>query len=285
MNTNTYSPQVNGSTRLFGIVGHPVAQVKTPQLMNPLFNAAQMNAICVAFDAPVEHFETIIGGLKDIANLDGLVITVPHKVSATALVDKLSPVAQRVGAINAMRREPDGTWLGDMFDGTGLIQGLAPLGFQLHGMRVKQIGAGGAGAAVAHALAQAGAAAIALSDPRPEVLRELVTRLRHFYPACRVEIDHNPAEVAATDVLINCSPVGMGEHDGMPVSFGDFPQTLQVIDIIMTPAQTPLLKHARRYGCNATNGLPMIHGQLKEFAQFFGVDLADITLPSPSHLT
>lgn len=279
----TDRPRVDGSTRLFGILGHPVTQVKTPQLMNPLFEAAQLNAICLAFDAPVEPFEAIVTGLKAIANLDGLVITVPHKVSAVALVDRLSPVAQRVGAINAMRREPDGTWLGDMFDGTGLIQGLAPLGFHLHGQRVKQIGAGGAGAAVAHALAQAGAQAIALSDPRREVLQALVARLRQCYPACRVAIDPNPADVADTDVLINCSPVGMGADDGMPVAFGDFPQALQVIDIIMTPAETPLLKHARRYGCHATNGLPMIHGQFQAFASFFGIRGADAIPSSSEH--
>jgi shikimate dehydrogenase len=283
MKTATPHSRVDGSTRLFGIVGHPIAQVKTPQLFSARLDAAQLNAICLPFDAPVEHFETIVGGLKALGNLDGLVITVPHKVRAMALVDTLSPAAQRVGAINAMRREADGTWLGDMFDGTGLLQGLAPLGFHLRGKRVKQIGAGGAGAAVAHALAQAGAAAIRLSDPKPEVLSELVSRLRHFYPACSVGIDQNPAEVGDTNLLINCSPVGMAVDDGMPIPFGDFPEALQVVDIIMSPDETPLLKHARRCGCKATNGLPMIQGQIEAFATFFGVGLGGSTLPSPQH--
>ncbi|RAU47839.1 MULTISPECIES: shikimate dehydrogenase [unclassified Pseudomonas] len=278
MNTPMQNVRVDGATRLFGIVGHPVAQVKTPQLLNARFDASRLNAVCVPFDAPVEHFEAIVQGLKSLANLDGLVITVPHKISAMALVDRLSPAAQRVGAINAMRREADGTWLGDMFDGTGLLQGLAPLGFQLAGQRVKQIGAGGAGAAVAHALAQAGAASLAVSDPRQAALSELVERLRHFYPDCKVDIDHNPADVTDTDLLINCSPVGMGTGDGMPVAFGAFPAALQVVDIIMTPAETPLLKHARRFGCNASNGLPMIHGQLEAFARFFRVDPAEPAL-------
>jgi len=281
--TNTEDARIDGSTRLFGIVGHPIAQVKTPQLMNAIFDATGINAICLPFDAPVERFGPIVHGLKAIANLDGLVITVPHKLRAMELVDTVSPVAQRVGAINVMRRETDGTWLGDMFDGTGLVQGLAPLGFHLRGKRVKQIGAGGAGAAVAHALAEAGAAAIALSDPRQEVLSQLVARMRHFHPACNVEIDDNPTNVTDVDLLINCSPVGMGANDGMPAPFDDFPGVLQVVDIIMTPAETPLLKHARRCGCHATNGLPMIHGQLKEFARFFGVDLPDAAPPSLNH--
>jgi shikimate dehydrogenase len=248
--------------------------------MNAVFEASNRNAICLPFEVSTAHFEPVIHGLKAIANLDGLVITVPHKPRALGLVDRVSAVAQRVGAINVMRRETDGRWLGDMFDGTGLVKGLMQQGFHLRDRRVKQMGTGGAGAAVAHALAEAGVASLELSDPRREVLSELVARLRHFYPACNVMIDENPDRITDTDLLLNCSPVGMSVNDGMPVPFGDFPDTLQVVDIIMTPAETPLLKHARQYGCKVTNGLPMIYGQLEAFAQFFGLEIPSSALPS-----
>jgi shikimate dehydrogenase len=265
--------RIGGSTRLYGIVGNPVAQVKTPQLMNALFEASGIDAVCLPFDVPVNLFEPAVAGLQALGNLDGLVVTVPHKVRAMSMVDELSDTARRVGAINVMREQPDGTWFGDMFDGTGLVQGLARIGFEVRGKHVKQLGAGGAGAAVAHALAAAGAASIALSDPQRALPEQLAARLNRFYPACPSRVDVDPANVAGVDLLINCSPVGMKPGDGMPAAFGAFPASLDVVDIIMTPAETPLLKHAREHGCRATNGQPMIQGQLAAFATFFGIDM------------
>ncbi|SMG59014.1 shikimate dehydrogenase family protein [Paraburkholderia susongensis] len=273
MRREPHADRIDGSTRLFGIVGNPVTQVKTPQLMNALFDAGGVNAVCLPFDVPVNVFEPTVAGLQALGNLDGLVVTVPHKVRAISMVDAISDTAHRVGAINVMRQQPDGTWFGDMFDGTGLVQGLTRLGFDVHGRHVKQLGAGGAGAAVAHALATAGAASVALSDPRRESAEQLSARLNRFYPGCAAKVDVDPANVAGVDLLVNCSPVGMKPGDGMPASFGVFPAALQVVDIIMTPAETPLLAHARRCGCRATNGRPMIEGQLAAFAKFFGIDM------------
>jgi shikimate dehydrogenase len=265
--------RIDGATRLFGIIGNPVTQVKTPQLMNAMFDAGGINAVCLPFDVPVADFEPAVAGLKALENIDGLVITVPHKVRAMAMVDKMSDTASRVGAINVMRKLPDGTWFGDLFDGTGLIQGMARLGFQVRGRHVKQLGTGGAGAAVAHALAEAGAASITISDPHRELPEQLSLRLKRFYPACAVLIDEDPENITGVDLLINCSPVGMKADDGMPACFGPFPKSLQVIDIIMTPAETPLLAHARQCGCHASNGRPMIEGQLEAFATFFRVEM------------
>ncbi|SAK72050.1 shikimate 5-dehydrogenase [Caballeronia pedi] len=273
MRREPHAERIDGLTRLFGIVGNPVTQVKTPQLMNALFDAGGVNAVCLPFDIPVNVFEPTVAGLQALDNLDGLVVTVPHKVRAMSMVDAMSDAARRVGALNVMRRQPDGTWFGDLFDGTGLVQGLTRLGFDVRGRRVKQLGAGGAGAAVAHALAEAGAAGIALSDPRRELAEELSARLKRFYPDCAAQVDVDPASVAGVDLLVNCSPVGMKPGDGMPASFGALPAALQVVDIIMTPAETPLLKHARQCGCRATNGRPMIEGQLAAFANFFGIDM------------
>jgi shikimate dehydrogenase len=258
---------------LFGIVGNPVTQVKTPQLMNALFEAGGIDAVCLPFDVPVNVFEPAVAGLQALGNVDGLVVTVPHKVRAMSMVDEVSDTARRVGAINVMRERPDGSWFGDMFDGTGLVLGLKRIGFEVRDKHVKQLGAGGAGAAVAHALAEAGAASIALADPQRELPEQLAARLNRFYPGCAASVDIDPANLAGIDLLVNCSPVGMRPGDGMPAAFGAFSPALQVVDIIMTPAETPLLEHARQCGCRATNGRPMIEGQLAAFATFFGIEM------------
>lgn len=262
---------VNGSTRLFGIVGDPIIQVKTPQLMTGLFRETGVNALLLPFQVAVPDFETTLRGLMNLRNLDGLVITVPHKVRACALVDSLSPRAEQVGAINVMRRLPDQGWTGDMFDGEGLVNGLRKLGFPIAGQRIKQLGAGGGGSAVAFALAAAGAASITLYEPQLAAADGLARRIRHDFPAVAADATPDGAATDGYDLLVNCSPVGMGPDDGMPAPFGRFDPSLHVVDIIMHPEETPLLAHARRCGCRAVNGRPMIEGQLESFRAFFGI--------------
>ncbi|MFT4463841.1 MAG: shikimate dehydrogenase family protein [Sodalis sp. (in: enterobacteria)] len=127
---------IDGNTRLYGIVGDPISQVKTPQLMNAYFQ---------------QH------GIMALGNVAGLIITVPHKIRACTLADGLSAQARQVGAVNVLRRDAQGAWFGDMFDGTGLVAGLRDNDFTLSGQHVKQLGAGGSGAAVVFALLAAGA--------------------------------------------------------------------------------------------------------------------------------
>ncbi len=136
---------VDGATRLYGIVGDPITQVRSPEVITAGFRAAGQNALMVPIHVLPDGFEATMRGLMSVANLDGLVITVPYKARAAALVDRLHATGERVGAINAMRREPDGAWSGDMFDGTGLVSGLRGHGFDFAGARVKMLGAGGAG--------------------------------------------------------------------------------------------------------------------------------------------
>ncbi|WP_213993435.1 shikimate dehydrogenase [Sodalis sp. dw_96] len=262
---------VDGSTRLFGIVGDPISQVKTPQLMTGIFRARGVNALLLPFQVAEEGFESTMKGLMSLRNLDGLVITVPHKVRACSLVDSLSPRAGQVGAINVMRPLPDGTWSGDMFDGEGLVRGMEKQGFSIAGKRIKQLGAGGGGSAVAVALAAAGADRITLCDPQQSLAQGLAVRINHFYPRHPAEVTTDSAGTDGYDLLVNCSPVGMRPGDGMPAPFGEFDPALGVVDIIMHPEETPLLAHARRCGCRAMNGRPMIEGQLEAFCAFFGI--------------
>ncbi|CTT64410.1 TPA: shikimate dehydrogenase [Escherichia coli] len=262
---------INGSTRLYGIAGDPVAQVKTPELLNSFFQQTGINAVCVPLQVATSGFEASLRGVMQLSNLDGLVITVPHKVRACALTESLSAEALRVGAVNVLRRCEDGGWHGDMFDGTGLTVGLLRQGFVLKGQHVKQLGAGGSGAAVAFALLAAGAASVTLCDPDDNAAQALAQRINASYPQHPARVSDVPAELMGIDLLINCSPIGMKPDDGLPAPFADFNPSLQVVDIIMHPAETPLLAHARRAGCHAVNGKPMIEGQLAEFIHFFGL--------------
>jgi shikimate dehydrogenase len=257
---------IDGATRLYAIIGDPIAQVRSPQVFNPILAAAGRNAVLVPCHVLPERFEESVRGLMALGNLDGIVVTVPYKARALQAADRVLPVGRQVGAVNALRREPDGTWSADMFDGRGLIRGLAGQDLSVQGVRAMVIGAGGAGSAVAVALAEAGAAALTLFDVDGAKAQALAARVREAYPACEVRV--GPPGVEGHGMLVNATPIGMAPEDGLPADLGSLLPGLLVVDVIMKPEVTPLMRHAQSCGCRVIGGRTMLEGQAEELADF-----------------
>lgn len=262
---------IDGTTRLFAIIGDPIAQVKSPRVLNPRFVATGMDAVMIPVNVRPDHFEATVRGLMAIGNLDGIVVTVPYKSRILPLIDDVLPMAQQVGAANALRREPDGRWCGDMFDGRGLVRGLGKADVRLAGRRVMLIGAGGAGSAVAVALADAGIAALTIFDVDADKATALANRVRSAYPACAVRA--GAVDLAGHDTLVNATPIGMAPGDGLPAPIDGLSADTMVVDVIIKPEITPLLAAARARGCRTFNGRIMLEGQADELAAFFGAGM------------
>lgn len=267
--TKAALPIVDGATRLYGIVGDPIEQVKSPEVFTARFRAAGVNALLVPLHVKPETFDDAMRGLKAVANLDGIIATVPYKARALPFVDRLLATGERVGAINAMRREGDGRWSGDMFDGKGLVAGLRANDVEPHGLNIMLLGAGGAGSAIADAVAEAGAKSLTIFDLDESRARHLVARVSRAHAACRTSFGVLTTE--GKQVLINATPVGMAPGDGLPVSELRLPRDLFVVDIIAKPDVTPLQLAAREAGCRTMGGRSMVEGQAAEMARFFGL--------------
>jgi len=262
-------PIVDGSTRLYVIIGHPIAQVRSPQTYTPRFRAKGLNALMVPVHVAPDQFDVTVRGLKEIVNLDGIIITVPYKSRVIPFADRLLPTGEKVGAVNALRREKDGSWTGDMFDGRGLTRTLRDDGHVIEGKRVMLIGAGGAGSAVAVAVADAGASAITIFDVDTAKAKALAARVSAAYPGRRVVA--GAADAKGHDIVINATPIGMAKGDGMPADLGPLDPALLVIDVIMKPEPTPFLRHAQGCGCRTVDGRAMLEGQIEEVLGFFGL--------------
>lgn len=259
--------RVNGATRLYAIVGDPIVQVKSPEMYSEMLAAAGKNAVMVPMHVLPERFDSTMTALMGIENLDGLIVTVPYKGRAVRFATQLGPTASRVGALNALRRERDGTWTGDMFDGMGFVRGAERKGEVLRGRRVALFGAGGAGSAIGCELAAAGVASLAIIDPQTERAAALALRLRDTFPDCRIEAA--AAVPRDADMIVNASTIGMRESDGMPGEIGALgPQTL-VGDVVVSEAPTPIIRHAMRYGCRHVTGRDMFGGQSDALMSFF----------------
>ncbi|MEZ2126367.1 MULTISPECIES: shikimate dehydrogenase [unclassified Sinorhizobium] len=260
---------IDGATRLLAIVGDPIAQARSPALYNARIAAAGVNAVMVPWHAPTQDFEAVMRGLQATANLDGIVITYPFKQRALHLAMRVSVMAGRIGAVNALRREQDGSWTGGMFDGDGLIEAIEGLGRSVSGSRIKLLGAGGAGGAIAHAVAEHGAASLSIFDTDRSRLSALACDLASFYPACQLEVGR--PEIGDAEILVNATPVGLDPQDGLPVDLPDLTSKVAVVDIVPRKEGTALLALAASLGCPHVGGAAMVQGQAGIVLDFFGI--------------
>lgn len=257
---------ITGGTRLIGFIGDPVIHAKSPQNINPQLASAGQNAVLVPIHIQQDRFEATIGGIMSIENLDGLVVTMPFKGRLIPLLDEVSRRARAVGAVNAARRMADGRWIGDIFDGDGLVAAAENLGISLRGLAVGLLGAGGAGSAIAFALAEAGVSSLTIMDRNVERARSLCDRVAGF---SRLHPVAGEVDVRDVDLLINATPVGMKDVDGIAIDIARLSSRTTVIDIVTRP-ETPLLRAAAQKGCLHAAGGAMVQAQATAIIKFLG---------------
>lgn len=251
---------VTGATGVLGIIGDPVQHSRSPQMQNRALAAAGLPLVYVPFPVAPERLAEAVTGLRALG-VRGFNVTVPHKVAVVPLLDRLSPEAAAIGAVNTVNREGE-ELVGYNTDGAGLVASLREdLGLHPRGAELLVIGAGGAARAALHALCAAGAGRIVIVNRTPGRAGELAERYGTLFPRTRLEIlAQPPASLAGFDLLLNTTVVGM---DGSslaadPASLGD---DAAVYDMIYAPAETPLLGAARQRGLRAANGLGMLAAQ------------------------
>jgi len=260
---------LSGDTRLFTIVGDPIAQVGSPRLFNACFRRRGARAVLFPSHVTAEGLPAVLAGLRRLNNLDGIVVTIPHKIALMDHADRIEANAARVGAVNAVRREADGTLVADNFDGEGCMRGLEEAGGSVAGRRVLLVGAGGAGSAIAHAVADRGPARLRIHDVHAARLDRLMNSLAAAHPA--VDVDAGPPAPEDCHIVINATPLGMDKDDPHPVDPERIRPGATVVDAILKPPVSPLLRAAEARGCTVLPGLTMLAGQVEAVADFFGV--------------
>lgn len=125
---------VDARTRLFAILGHPIDHVRAPVVWSTLFKRYGINAVFLPAHVEPEGIDAAIAGFKRLKNIDGLMFTMPHKVAALRHADDITERARRVGSLNLLRPNADGSWSGDNVDGAGFIAGLAADGISIDGV-------------------------------------------------------------------------------------------------------------------------------------------------------
>ena len=264
-------PPVSGSTDVYLILGDPVEQVLAPETFNPLFARFGYDAVLVPVQVSPKHLQTFVKAVFLAKSIKGLWITIPHKVPIMAMLDHCSTLGERAGAVNAVRRNPDGTLEGGLFDGEGLVNALNYFGMAHVGKKVLVLGAGGAAAAIGASLA-AGANAVselAFYDPAANRAADVAARFAASTTTRVFATTSN--DPAGFDLVINASPLGMHASDALPLDVSRLAPHAAVMDIVMKNQPTPLVQAARARGLNAQPGFEMLIQQAHLYLDFFGM--------------
>jgi len=258
---------VSGRTRVFGIVGHPIEQVRSPEMFTAEFRRRGCDAILVPMHVLPDDFDSVLPQLLKVRNLGGLVFTIPYKARACALAEVLGAQAQVVGAINALVKGADGRWQAEIFDGLGCVEAFRRRAIPFAARRVMLLGAGGAGSAIAVAVAHERPAALRIFDVDGARATALAATVARAHPG--VAVTAGAATTTDIDILLNASPVGMLDDARLPMEVARLPRELIVFDAIVKPERTPLLALAEGCGCTTVQGREMMRGQISRMVDYF----------------
>jgi shikimate dehydrogenase len=259
---------IRGTTALIAHVGYPTESFKAPMIYNPYFEQQGIDAIVMPMGVRADDYPQFLASLRKVTNLRGALITMPHKVTTVDLVDEATPTARIAGACNAILLRPDGSLLGDMFDGAGFVRGVQRKGLRLEGSSALVVGCGGVGSAIAASLAAAGVAKIGLFDATPAAAEGLADRLRRHYPALDVRTGSNDPSSYA--LVVNGTPLGMKEGDPLPMDVSRISPSTLVGEVVMKQEMTPFLRAVAARGCKYQVGTDMLFEQIPAYLEFFG---------------
>jgi shikimate dehydrogenase len=248
----TWPSRPTASTRVAAVIGDPVRHSLSPVIHNAAFEALGLDWVYVAFRVEPGWVGPAVAGMRALG-LAGLSVTMPHKEAVVRHLDRLTPTASTLGAVNTVVWEGE-ELVGDSTDGAGFVDALSDEGVDPRGMRAVVLGAGGAARAVVLALYRAGAADISVvPNRRPERAEQVAAVAPGTARPGTVE------EVGGADLVVNATPAGMGDgrlpFDLDPELLG--PERV-VVDLVYRPPLTPLLEAARVRRAMAVPGLGML---------------------------
>jgi len=253
--------QLNGESRVYFIVGDPIAQVKSPYGVTVAMQNQGFNAVCVPAHVVPADLPQAMATFNQMKNVFGVIATVPHKFDAFAHCASGTRRANFLQAANVIRRAPDGSWRGDMVDGLAMTAAMIAAGHSLKGRKALLVGAGGAGTAIGHALLTSGVASLAVHDTDPQRRDRLIEKLATLDIA---PVRAGTDDPSAYDLVVNATPLGMREGDPYPFDVAKLKAGTLVGDVVTTSPATPVIAAAKAAGCATVTGLDM-------FAQVSGL--------------
>ena len=263
---------ISGTTALVALLGQPVSHSLSPVMQNAALKAMGLDWSFMALPCSACDLTTVLKGLSAVG-CRGLNVTIPHKQAISLLCDELSPLAQRLGAVNTLTPLANGGWHGHNTDVEGFLAPLLHNNANWSGTRTVVLGCGGSARAVVAGLQDLNPSNITIVGRRAETLHPFCSDLQQGRPAKSVQLQplldtdpHLQTRIQQADLVVNTTPVGMSSHQpdhgpALPLGVDIWDKlTAQTVlyDLIYTPRPTPWLKRGERLGCRTYDGLEML---------------------------
>jgi shikimate dehydrogenase len=251
---------ITGKTKICGIIGDPIEHSMSPAMHNAAFGALGLDYIYFPFHVRQDELPGAIAGMRAL-HIVGLNVTIPHKVDVIPLLDRLEPLAKKMGAVNTIVNE-GGVLIGSNTDAPGFLQALRSQSIEPKGKKIVIIGAGGAAKGIVFILAEVGASLVILNRTISKA-EELASQIAQYYhqnlKTMTLSEENLIGALDGADVLVNTTSVGMvPDVDRTPVSSSLLNPKLVVYDIIYNPLPTRLLREAKAAGARTVDGLDML---------------------------
>lgn len=254
---------ITAATTLVGLIGWPISHSVSPVMHNAAFAELRMNWRYVPLPVRPERVGEAVAGARALG-LRGVNVTVPHKQAVMPFLDRWSPAAAAIGAVNTIIVGQEGELLGDNTDAAGFVTDLQANGVDPAGQRVLVLGAGGSARAVVYGLAEAGCASLVLLNRTLDKAENLLAAMRELFPdvpmTARPFPDGVAESAAEAELIVNCTSLGMSPNlEGLPWDEEiEFTPEQTVYDLVYNPAVTRLLQLASVDGATVIGGLGML---------------------------
>ncbi len=254
---------IKATTQIYGIFGHPVGHSLSPAMHNGAFGALGIDSVYLAFDISPEKIGPAANAVRTLG-IKGVNITIPHKESIIPYLDKISPDARLMGAVNTVKND-DGILSGYNTDVGGFLRALEEdVHAKPSGAKVLLLGAGGAARAVLSALCMNGAESVYVANRTHDKALDLSAEFKKQFKDITIEPvalgDEKTIKeiLSKADILVNSTSAGMGGKEAVELPLESLKKSAAVYDLVYKPSETRLVTEARRLGHSASGGLSML---------------------------
>lgn len=254
---------VSAQTKVLCVIGHPIEHSMSPVMHNAAISDLNLDYIYLAFDIFPSNLSLVVKGFRAF-NIMGINVTIPFKQKILKYLDEIEPMAQKIGAVNAIKND-EGYLIGRNTDAEGAMKAFLDAGYSLPGKNILLLGAGGAARAIAYIMAEE-AKKIVIANRTIKKAIKIANELKKYFNT-NIEVQNNSASVLKeeskkADILINTTPIGMHPNVQLsPINAEFLHEDLIVYDIVYNPLETKLIRDATEKGCKTIGGLDMLVNQ------------------------
>tara|TARA_S200000501_G_C20808078_1_gene737144 strand:+ start:521 stop:1312 length:792 start_codon:yes stop_codon:yes gene_type:complete len=262
---------MKASTKIFGCIADPIDHVKAPSLFTQIFKEKNIDAVMIPINVSAINLEQFFSCIKSVNNFSGLTVTIPHKTKVLRYCDLLEKEANDTQSVNWIKIEKNKI-IGTNFDGIGFTNGMKSNGFSISNKEFAIFGIGGAGSAICHSLLRNNVKKLKLINRNIEKLNNFVKKLNKLNYKTEILVDDFVNyDISNFDYVINATSLGLKENKDLIFDVKKTKLDATIIDIIMEPEETILIKEAKKYNRNYHLGKNMLSSQVDLAGKFFNL--------------